>query len=269
MKVIATLIAFLIVVISAVTAQAQFDEKFYFPSKKWSDIPADLSFEEVNLKADTCVLHALFFKPETTPRATVLFFHGAGGNISTYTFMTKPLVDAGFQVLMVDFRGYGKSTGKPTHLNIASDGQMLFDNLIKREDVKGKKLILFGASIGSQVAAKLAKDNAGKVDALVLEGPMSSFTDIAAAYAPEAQREMIRQYLVSPYSAREDVKRVNIPTLVVHSKEDKEVPFAQGEQVFNNAAGKKDLWVYTGGHLEAMKIAPDEYIKRIESLIGL
>ncbi|SKC56004.1 alpha/beta hydrolase [Ohtaekwangia koreensis] len=247
-------------------AFAQFDDKFYYPVTAWKPMEG-ISFEEVTLTTDTVKLSGIFLKPVGTPKATILFLHGAGGNVTSYAFMTKPLVDKGFQVFMIDFRGYGKSTGKPTHLNIARDGQFVFDYLISRKEVKNTKLILFGASIGTQIATKLAKDNADKVQALVLDGPMTSFTDIALAYAPAEQHAMIKQYLVSPYTAKEDIKSVAAPKLIVHSKEDKEVPIAGAEVVYNNATGQKEFWVYQGGHLEAMKVNPDTYISKIEALL--
>jgi uncharacterized protein len=247
---------------------AQMDDKFYYPSKKMQPLDSSLTVEEVMLKTDTVQLSNIFLKPSKKPKATILYFHGAGGNVSTYLFMTKPLVEAGYQVFMVDFRGYGKSTGKPTHLNIAQDGQFILDHLLKRTDVQQTKVILYGASMGSQVATLLAKNNESKVSALVLDGAISSFTDIAADHSPEAQREMIRQFLASPYSAKEDIKSVQkIPVLFIHSKEDKDVPFHQGETVFNNAPGKKELLVYEGKHLEAMKQDAGKVIKTIEELL--
>ena len=76
-------------------------------------------------------------------------------------------MDAGFQVVMIDFRGYGKSTGKPTHLNVAADGQMLFDQFINRPDIKNTKVYIYGASLGSQIATHLAKDNVDKISGLI------------------------------------------------------------------------------------------------------
>lgn len=247
---------------------AQFDDKFYFPSKAWRPVDSTLNTETVTLRTDTVTLNGLFLKPAGKPKATILFFHGAGGNISSYLYMTRPLVKAGYQVLMADFRGYGKSTGKPTHLNIASDGQLFFDYLLKRKEVKGTRLMVFGASIGTQIATKLTRDNAGKVDALVLEGAMASFTDIALFYAPKEQHAVIRQFLTSPYGAKTDITQIGqVPVLMVHSKEDKEIPFEQGEAVYNAATGPKSLWIFSGGHLEGMKVDPKEYVSRIDGLL--
>jgi len=115
---------------------AQMDDKFYQPKKELKPIEG-LTYENISIPVDKDTITAIFIRPTSKkPKATILFFHGAGGNVSTYTFMTKPLVDNGFQVVMVDFRGYGKSTGVPTHLNVAEDGQKFFDLITQRNDVK-------------------------------------------------------------------------------------------------------------------------------------
>jgi dipeptidyl aminopeptidase/acylaminoacyl peptidase len=247
-------------------AQAQMDERFYFPVKEWKSLDGVL-YEEVTLPHDSVSLSAIFLKPAGKPKGTILFLHGAGGNVTSYVFITKPLVEHGYQVFMIDFRGYGKSTGKPTHTSVAADGEFVFNYLVNRPDVKGTELLLFGTSLGTQIAAHLARNHSTQVNGLVLEGGMSSLTDIALAYAPAEHHAMIRQ-IPMPYAAKEDVKFLKtVPVLVVHSREDKEVPFAQGEVLYNNAAGRKNLLVYSGGHLEGMKANTQEYLTRIDALL--
>lgn len=247
--------------------KAQFDDKFYFPNKTWKPLDSSLRVEEVNLPVDSVILNGLFITPAGSPKATILFFHGAGGNVTSYQYMIKPLVLAGFQVFMIDFRGYGKSTGKPSHINIAADGQLVLDYLLERKEVKGTKLLLFGASVGTQVAVKLARDNGAKVTALILDGTVSSFTDLAAAYAPAEQKDMIRQFLTVPYAAKTDITFIKAPVLFVHSKEDREVPYEQVETVYNAAPAAKTLYVYSGAHLAAMKTNADEYMRHIQQLL--
>lgn len=247
---------------------AQSDDKFYFPTKEWSPINEQLLYEEVNLQADSVTLNGMWLTPATRPKGTVLFFHGSGGNVSSYLFMTQPLVANGYQVFMIDFRGYGKSEGTPTHLNIASDGQLVFDYLLSREDVAADKLILFGASIGTQVATKLARDNQERVQALVLDGPFRSFTAMALQYAPESQHALIREHLRFPYAAEEDIQHIrDIPVLLVHSREDKDAPIEGAEALFEKANGPKQFWVYDGAHLMAMQSAPQAYVQKIEGLL--
>ncbi|AQW93403.1 alpha/beta hydrolase [Elizabethkingia anophelis] len=247
-------------------AHTQMDDKFYQPGKKLKPLEfSKVEYIAVPVEQDTITAYVV--KPETKKiKKTIFFFHGAGGNVTTYQYITKPLVDAGFQVVMVDFRGYGKSTGKPTHLNVAADGQMLFDQFINRPDIKNTKIYLYGASLGSQIATHLAKDNVNKISGLILDSPMASFTDIAAFYAPQ-YKDMILKGMVSPYSAKEDIKGLGkLPKIIIHSKEDKEVPYEQGKLVFDNATEPKQFIESSGAHLGGMQNNSAEILKAIQSL---
>lgn len=261
------LLAGLACIFSFQFAQAQMDERFYFPNKTL-DPMTHVTFEEFSFETDTVTLTGIVMKPKKKPKATVLFFHGAGGNVSKYTFMAQPMVDNGYQVFLIDFRGYGKSTGKPTHVNIAEDGIAFMNYALKRKDVAGTKVILYGASIGSQVATKLAREYKDRVSGLVLDGAMSSFTELAAAYAPAEQKEMILKSLPSPYMAKEDIKATgSLPKLFIHSKEDSDVPYVLVENVFTNAPEPKELYVYNGKHLEAMKTNASEIVAKMDAML--
>ena len=248
-------------------SSAQYDDRFYSPSKEWNSIQ-DMEFTAFNFYIEEDTLHTLLFNPKNKAKATIIFYHGAGGNISTYTPIIRPLLNAGYQVFAVDFRGYGKSTGKPTHLNIANDAQFIFDKMLAKKAFNHLPVIIYGASMGTQIATKIAKDNQKKISALILDGTISSFTDMALLSVPEEQKAMIAQYVTSPYSAKEDIKEIkNIAKLFIHSKEDTSVPFSQGKKVFDNAAGPKELWVYKGKHLTSASNLTDEYIQKINTLI--
>lgn len=161
--------------------------------------------------------------------------------------MVTPLVNAGYQVFMIDFRGYGKSTGTPTHANIAKDGQFVFNYLLRREDVKSTKVIIYGASIGTQEAVHLTMNNQAKIAALVLDGTMSSFTDIAVNHSPLAQEATIRKYMVSPYPAKGDIKSIkHLPKLFKHSKQDEQIPYEEGEWVYKKGAASQSFFCLQG-----------------------
>jgi pimeloyl-ACP methyl ester carboxylesterase len=247
---------------------AQFDDKFYFPKKKWNNIDT-VKYEDVTFRMDTATLSGIILNPvKVHPLATIIYFHGAGGNVTTYVPIAKPLADAGFRVFMIDMQGYGKSTGKPTHLNIAHDAQVIFDNIMQRKDISSTKVIVMGVSMGTQIATKIAKDNQDRIAALILEGTISSFTDIAADTSPKEQQQMVRNFLKSPYAAKEDIKGITfVPKLFVHSTEDSTVPFKEGKLVFDNAANPKELWEVKGEHLDAINLYRDEYIRKLVSLL--
>jgi len=263
-----TILTSVLIISTFLISSAQFDNRFYFPSKEWNKIE-NLKYEDLYFEIDAISLNAIFLKPESTPKATILYYHGAGGNISTYIDVIKPLVKAGYQVFMLDFRGYGKSTGTPTHINIAKDAQIAFDKIIEREEIKKLPIIIYGASMGTQIATKLAKDNQSKIAGLILDGTISSFTDMALLSAPDKQKPTIELYVTSPYSAKNDIKEIkNLPKLFIHSKEDKSVPFSQGETVYNSASEPKEMWIYSGEHLESAIIYSETFIQKINNLLN-
>lgn len=137
----------LFLILLSIFSKAQMDDKFYQPKKEMKPLEFK-NIENISLPVERDTITAVVLKPESKSiKKTIIFFHGAAGNISTYQYITKPLVENGFQVVMVDVRGYGKSSGKPTHLNVAEDGQKMFDYLLARKDVQSTKIYLYGASL--------------------------------------------------------------------------------------------------------------------------
>ncbi|REC48034.1 alpha/beta hydrolase [Chryseobacterium pennipullorum] len=251
----------------AVFSKAQMDDKFYQPHKAMNPFEMKIS-DSIKLQVgDNNIITAFIAKPKKETKKTIFYFHGAAGNVTTYQFMTKPLVDAGYQVVMVDLRGYGLSTGKPTHKNIAEDGQKFFDELMKREDVKNTRVYLYGASLGTQIAAHLAKNNSSKISGLILDCPMASFTDIAAHFAPQ-YKDFILQTMISPYAAKNDVKYLHqLPVLVIHAKDDKTIPYEQGKLVFDNTTSKTKFFIQSeGDHLQGLVNNKEEILKAIDRL---
>lgn len=247
---------------------SQMDERFYFPSKQWRSTEG-FEFEEHFFFRESDTLSTVLINPKGTAKASILYFHGSGGNITTYMPLAKPLVDAGYRVFMVDFRGYGKSSGKPTHKNIAADAQFLFEEMLNFPSVKNEKLLIYGSSIGTLVATNIARNNQDKISGLILDGTVASFTDVALQYAPPIAHEMIRsQAGAFPYSAKEDIAYIeNLPILFIHSKEDKEISYEQGKMVYDAAVAPKSFWTYEGGHLKAPALFPEELIRRIDALL--
>ncbi len=247
---------------------AQFDDKFYKPTKEV--LPMDsLDYEEYFVEIQKDSLHYCIFKSEQEkPLATIFYYHGAGGNISTHVDAIRPLVSAGYQVVMMDFRGYGKSTGKPTHINISIDAQIIFNLLLEREDIKSYPIINYGASLGSQIATNMARYNKYQVDALVIDGGMTSFTDIAMHYAPEGQRGVIRKFVTSPYSSKEDITMLgDMPTLIIHSEEDSAVPMSMAKEHLDKASGKVSFFEFEGEHLMGTILATNGILSELEELL--
>ena len=261
------LLLLILLAANSIFINAQMDDKFYFPSKvlqsiEWKNVEA-LKFPVEN---DT--VSAIILKPNQKAKATIFYFHGAGGNVTTYTPLLTSLLNDQFQIVMIDFRGYGKSTGQPLHTNIAEDGEKIFKELIKRDDIKNKKIIFYGASMGSQIATHLANSHQNEISGLVLEGGIFSFGHIAAVYAPQV-KDYLENSFATPYSAKEDIKQITkIPKLIIHSKEDKDVPFAQGIMLFDAASEPKQFIEFSGEHLYALKYESREILESLNKMIA-
>jgi esterase/lipase len=244
------------------------DDKFYYPDRQWVNIDS-LNYEPVILyTTEEDTLYSVFIKPEVPVKATVLFFHGNGGNASKWVGHFRSLIKDGFQVCLFDYRGYGQSTGTPTHLNIASDARLFMDSMFHRDDVKSTKVIIYGASIGTQVATLMAREYNSKIVALAVDGMPASFTDVALATSPAEYHEQIRAYATSPYSARENFKHIEgIKILFIHSPEDF-VPIAQAEEIYDSVACEKQFWKYNGDHVLAPLLFPDTFVQYMNSLVS-
>ena len=255
-----------ILVISTLFCNAQLDDKFYRPSKVMKPLEFSKT-EAIAFPVENDTITAVFLKPEIkNPKKTIFFFHGAAGNITTYQYITKPLVENGYQVIMVDFRGYGKSTGNPTHLNVASDGQKFLDYLMTKTEIKNTQIYLYGASLGSQIAIHLAKENKDKISGLIVDGGTSSFTDVATTFAPQ-YKDFIAKMLKNVYSAKEDIKFTEgIPKLFIYSKNDSTIPLSHGEELFKNASEPKIFLATTAEHIQELKDEPKEILKAINNL---
>ena len=247
---------------------AQFEERFYFPKKEWKEVKIPYSEDFISVEKDS--IHTAFFQPKTSPKATVLFFHGAGGNISTYMYMIASLVKNDYQVYAVDFRGYGKSSGKSTHLNIFKDVEVVYTQMKKNVAIKNTKLIVYGASLGCQIATSFTKKHQDDVNALILDGGFASFADVAKLYAPKEVHPFLENTLGNMYPSKEEIKEIkNVPKLIIHGKIDKSIPMNQSEIVFKNAQEPKKFFVSEKGHLEALTLETEKVFKQINALITI
>lgn len=235
-------------------------EEYYLPENR---IPIE-HLEEVSIDAVTAQLGGMWATREA-PRAapTILFFESETGNLDFHWKKVMNLWDAGFNVLAVDYRGYGKSTGQPHEAGLYLDAESSLAFLEARDDLDPARIVIWGFSLGAAVAADLGV--ASPRAALVLEAPFTS------------QDDLIR--LASPYdipgawitdaelNTRQKVGGVTCPVLVAHGTADLAVPFWMGEEVFTAAPEpKRFVAVPDGRHSNLLKKAKQEIFA---TLLGL
>lgn len=247
---------------------------FYAPYKELKYYPDTTIYtvEVINFKSSNGnTLNGWFLKPKTgiPIKATVLQLHGNGGNISYQYQFAKPLVEAGYQVMVFDYEGYGNSTGTPSQEKVLDDGISALNYVKTRADTKDKKLILFGQSLGGHLSSVVAAKEGSKIDALVIEGAFSGH-ELMAMYVGKqhgAPRWLARLLVRTKYEGIDYIDKVTVPKLIIHSTEDATCPFYMGKDLYEKATGKKEFWEIKGGHIMASHLYPKEFVEHFDKLL--
>jgi len=174
--------------------------------------------EEYNLETrDGAIINGLHFKTEN-PRGVVFYLKGNSKNIKGWGKYAVDFTRNGFDVIMVDYRGFGKSTGHRSNKKIKHDMQFVYNKI--KEKVDEKYIILYGRSLGSGFAAKLASMN--NPSKLILDAPYYSLTKVTARYAPFLPFSLIMKYPLPTYKW---LKYVQCPIHIIHGTNDKLIPY--------------------------------------------
>ncbi len=229
------------------------------PYPEMVGVPSDWGFayEDVWLiTADGVRLHG-WFLPNPRRRAspyTLLFLHGNAGNISHRSASIAIFAELGLDQLIIDYRGYGQSDGKPSETGLYRDAEAAWRWLTEARGVAPADVVVFGRSLGGAVATELAARV--QPGALIVE---SSFTDVAAMarlHHPLLARSVPLRYRLP---SAEYLARVRSPVLVLHSPDDGIVPFAHGQALFAAAPGPKRFVELAGGHNEGFLDSQPRY----------
>ncbi len=258
----------LLAVIVAYPAAAQYDNLFYRPQHECFEIDSLLCDEHFET-TDCGVLYTIESRPSVAIRGVVILYPGNAANLTvpSQQQFIRLLTDAGYKVFAFDYPGFGHSTGAPTHRAIAEIARRKFAEWVERDDIAELPLIIYGASIGAQVASLIAAENTSRVTALVLDSCSPSFTALAALSVPEPQRQIVRRAVTSPYSVEECIGKLRTTkVLFIHSRSDA-IPYDQMVTLYRAATCPKALWRYRGGHLQAAEREPTTLIKKLNKLL--
>ena len=252
-------------------AQAMLGEKggnrlFYFPTR---DVPATpekwgMKFEDCEFaSADGTKLHGWFLPAKgEKAKATVVFSHGNAGSIGHHLGFVMWFVEAGYHVMMYDYRGFGKSGGVVDRRGMLDDVKAAFAYVSKRKDVDASRLISYGHSLGgAKSVTALAETPVKGVCAVVIDGAFASYQTMARVMAGNLGANLVTDEL----SPKDFVaKLAPVPLLVVHGTADEVVPFSQGKQLFDTANEPKTLFdVKDARHGDALSRANGEYRKKM------
>jgi len=190
--------------------------------------------------ADGLELHG-WWQPAHGAAPVLLWFHGNAGNVTYCAEMLGLLRGSGLSVLLVDYRGYGKSQGRPSEQGLYLDGKAAYRYLVEERGIEPGQIVSYGHSLGSAVALHVALER--PVAALILESPLASARAMARRIMPWVP---VWPFVRSRLDNVGRIEHLKVPLLVIHGDRDGTVPLEQGRAVFEAAPGPKRFFTVRG-----------------------
>ncbi len=233
----------------------------FFPMKDIVMTPDDLGlkYEDLYIETDNGEkINAWFFSnndsTENINKKVVLFCHGNAGNISHRLETVEYILDLGADIMIFDYRGFGKSEGSPGENEVYQDAIACYNWLITKKSYTADQIIVFGRSLGGAIAVDLAS----KVNCsgLIVESSFTSAKAMANEMFPIFPMSLILKYKLNSI---DKISKIKCPILVTHSTEDDIIPYKMGEELFKASVGTRKFVKLQGSHNDRFYFQAPEY----------
>lgn len=254
----------LAVIISLVYIKYIESKSIFFPTREHGQTPDVVGLEYTDIALVTpegIDLHGWFF-PHDNAHQILLFLHGNGGNISHRLEKVRILHERNMAVFIFDYRGYGRSTGKPCEKGLYLDAETAYHYLIDELGVPPGEIIVYGESLGTAVAIQLAADH--QIKALILEGVLSSVRDMAHKLYPFLPAVIFKDQ----FNSIKKISSAAAAKLFIHSRNDEIIPLRFARKVYDAASQPKVFVEIYGGHNTAFLDSRTHYIAAIDSFLA-
>lgn len=268
----------ILVVISAmcyIRFSRTLDPYIYRASPSKGEFTSQYRHKEMMIRLDDSTkIHAAIFIPDSIKVKATIFHHlGNGMDLNTAQLLYKVLLQNGYQIFAYERRGFGGSSGEDNNTRILKmDAIEIFDRFKKMDEVKNTDIIIWGVSLGGIFATTNAAERNNDIKGLIIEGTFSSFPDVAKHYASEINLEnykwLIPLLLNNDFPANKEIKKVTKPVVVIHSTEDKLIPFKLGENIFiNSNKTNTTFWKIKGAHVKGIIKYEQEYLNKFDKIL--
>ncbi|MCX5798390.1 MAG: alpha/beta hydrolase [Proteobacteria bacterium] len=221
-----------------------------------------LAYEEVNFQTEDGITISGWYIPAKDEKGTVLFCHGNAGNISHRLDSVGIFHSLNFSVLIFDYRGYGKSEGKPSEKGTYLDAEATWDYLVNVKKKAPENIVIFGRSLGGAIAAEIAlKKNPA---CLIIESSFTSIPELAAKLYPWLPVRYLSKF---KYSTVEKIRFIKCPKLIIHSPEDELIPYKFGKSLYEKASLPKEFLEIKGGHNDGFLISGKVYSEGVKKFL--
>ena len=238
----------------------------YFPSREIEATPGDvgLEFEDVRFQAsDGVALHGWFVAGGGD--ATLVWFHGNGGNIGHRVGNIRELVERlQISIFIFDYRGYGRSEGSTYEEGTYLDAESAITYVRSRGDVDPEKTIYFGRSLGCAVAAEMAIKYPPR--ALICESGFTSVRAMTKSVYPFLPG--LQLLVTTKYDTLSKIAWVDVPVMILHGDRDEIVPFSMSRELFDAAKGPKRFYTIEGaGHNDTYYVGGPDYFEALREFV--
>ncbi|MBM3344489.1 MAG: alpha/beta hydrolase [Betaproteobacteria bacterium] len=244
----------------------------YFPMKGPYPVTPQargLAFERAAIKTEDGETLAAWWIPAPVgepARGAVLLFHGNAGNIAHRLEYARMFYDMGYATLLVDYRGYGESTGTPSEPGTYRDASASWQWLTQSRGLKASDIVLFGESLGAGVATWLAARQSGheKPRALILASTFTSVPDLGVEVYPWLP---VRWLSRIHYDNFANVAQIKVPLLIAHSPQDDIIPYAHSRRLFEAANPPKTFLELARGHNDGFVFMQASWVDTLRAFL--
>jgi fermentation-respiration switch protein FrsA (DUF1100 family) len=253
-------------------------EKFIFQPDhiNYGNSPNEKGFkyEDVSIKLSRhTILHGWYVQSTRQPSShIILHFHGNAANITNHFSLVDWIPENGFDLITFDYRGYGKSRGKPSLSGVYKDCVSMLDYAGSISNKIKKPIIYLAQSLGGVFAIKLASEyKSFQPESIVLDSVFDSFRaigDLMTDGVPSIIRNTVLPYIDDSWSPINYIENVNCPKLFLHGKFDTIIPFDRGRSLYKAAKKPKEfLDVPAGTHISSLGERREKYVQKIVNFI--
>lgn len=211
------------------------------PLPKAYEFKFEAPFEEIFIQSGKNRINGLLFKSKMQ-KGLIIYFHGNADNLAKWGLISPEFTQKGFDILIVDYPTFGKSTGSLNQLSLINMGTDVYDYCKKYYDEE--KIILYGRSIGSGIASKVASERNPAL--LFLETPYVSIKKLVDHHAPNyAPTSLVLRFILSN---KENIQKVKCPIMIFHGTDDPVIPFNHSKELSAFLKGKDKLVSFEGGN---------------------
>jgi alpha-beta hydrolase superfamily lysophospholipase len=241
----------------------------FHPRPEWGDLQSGAAFEDMLIEVDKDVVIGARFHAAGEDKPTILFFHGNGEIVADYNEIGPFYTRMGINFLPADYRGYGRSSGRPTITAMMRDAHMIFDYVrswLKEKGYRGP-LIVMGRSLGSASALELAANFSDDIDGLIIESGFASARPLLMLLGVNMKAMGIREE--DGFRNREKIAGFSKPALIIHGQHDQLLPLSEGKALYEaSTAEDKRLLVINGAtHNDIFLRGMEQYMEAVKELV--